>query len=171
MALIKKLNPKSYTPKPQGGQVLVEAIVAISILVIGLLGIFSLLSRSLSLNRVIADQSAATYLAAEGIELVKNLVDANAIQRRPWNLGINPGDYEMDFNDSALAANQNRKLNFDSESGQFSYDSGAPTAFQRLIVISQPSPDELKINSLVNWITRGGGQFEVNLEDHFFNWR
>ncbi|MBI3046373.1 MAG: hypothetical protein HYY86_02460 [Candidatus Harrisonbacteria bacterium] len=155
----------------ESGQLMVESIIAISVLIIGLLGIFTLLSRSLSLNRVIADQSAATHLAAEGIELVKNLIDANAIQRRPWNLGVNPGDYEVDFNDGALAVPQNRKLDFDSGSGQYSYDSGSPTTFQRLIVISQPSPDELKVNSLVKWTTRGGGQFEVNLEDHFFNWR
>lgn len=155
----------------QKGQAIVEAIVAISILVMGLLGIFSLVSRSLSLNRVIADQSTATHLAAEGIELVKNLIDTNVIQGKPWNLGLALGDYEMDFNDSALAPNQNRKLNFDSGSGQYSYDFGAPTVFRRVITITQPTPEEIKVNSLLKWVTRGSGEFEINLEDHFFNWR
>lgn len=172
-----KIIFKNKLFKAQNGQVMVESIIAISVLVIGLLGIFTLLSRSLSLNRVIADQSVATHLAAEGIELVKSRLDRNALLNAggsavPWNDGVNRGDYEMDFNDSVLAVNQNRKLNFDSGSGQYSYDFGAPTAFQRLIAIS-PNPDgnEIKVNSIVAWTTRGGGQFEVNLEDHFFNWR
>lgn len=155
----------------ESGQLMVEAMIAISILTIGLLGIFSLLSRSLSLNRVIADQMIATNLAAEGIELVKNLIDANVLRRNPWNQEISSGDYEIDYNDTVLTGNQNRKISFDSGSGFYGYGAGVPTNFQRLISISQPSPDEIKINSLVNWVTRGGGQFEVNLEDHFFNWR
>jgi|SRR3989344_4627917 len=155
----------------QSGQLMVESIIAISILVVGLLGTFSLLSRSLSLNRVIADQMIAANLAAEGIELVKNLIDANVLRGGPWNLGLNLGDYEMDFNDLILAANQNRKISFDSGSGRYGYDSGAATSFQRLITVSQPQPDEIKVRTLVSWLTRGGGQFEVNLEDHFFNWR
>lgn len=162
--MIKKFSKES-------GQAIVEAIIAISILVMGLLGIFTLLSRSLSLNRVVTDQSTATHLAAEGIELVKNLIDANVMQGRPWNLGLAPGDYEMDFNDSALAPNQNRKLNFDVSSGEYSYDAGSQTNFQRVITIAQPTPEEIKVNSLLKWVTRGSGEFEVNLEDHFFNWR
>lgn len=166
-----KIIFKNKLLKAQSGQLMVEAMIAISILVVGLLGIFSLLSRSLSLNRVVGDQIIATNLAAEGIELVKNLIDANVLRGGPWNLGLNPGDYEIDFDDSVLAANQNRKIGFNSGSGLYGYGAGVPTNFQRLISISQPSPDEIKINSLVNWVTRGGGQFEVNLEDHFFNWR
>lgn len=155
----------------ENGQAIVEAIIAISILVVGLLGIFSLVSRSLSLNRFVSDQAAAANLAAEGIELVKNLIDANVMQRKPWNQGVGPGDYEIDFNDSALASNQNRKLNFDPGSGEYSYDAGSQTNFQRTITIAQPTPEEIQVNSVLKWLTRGSGEFEVNLEDHFFNWR
>ncbi len=61
----------------RGGQTIIEAILAISVLTFGLLSVLSLLNRSLSLNRVIADNYRATYLAAEGIEIARNLVDYN----------------------------------------------------------------------------------------------
>ena len=64
------------------GYILIEAIIAITIAVVGLLGIFSLLSRSLSLNRVVADRFVASYLVAESIEIVKNLVDNNRFSHR-----------------------------------------------------------------------------------------
>lgn len=169
--LINKLRPTLYALRANRGQMMVEAMIAITIAVVGLLGIFSLLSRSLSLNKVVSDQVVAANLASEGIELVKNLVDSNVIQRNPWNLGINSGIYEIDFIDSSLSSNQNRYLNFDSATGEYSYGAGQATRFQRKITIEQPTADEIKTNSAVKWETRGGGNFEINLEDHFFNWR
>ncbi|MEK9170544.1 MAG: hypothetical protein AAB674_02760 [Patescibacteria group bacterium] len=169
--LVKKLNPKPFTLNPNSGQMLVEAMIAITIAIVGLLGIFSLLSNSLSLNRVVGDQVIATNLASEGVELVKNLIDSNIIQRKPWNLGVDPGEFEIDFSGNSLSPYQNRYLNFNPETGEYSYGSGQPAKFIRKVVIGQPSPDEIKTNSIVKWETRGGGKFEINLEDHFFNWR
>ena len=37
---------------------------------------------------MVGDQVIATNLASEGVELVKNLIDSNIIQRKPWNLGV-----------------------------------------------------------------------------------
>lgn len=59
------------------GQSIVEALIALSILTIGLLGVLGLLSHSLYLQRETADQAKATYLASEGIEVAKNLIDHN----------------------------------------------------------------------------------------------
>ena len=154
------------------GQVMLEAIVAIGIATVGLLGIFSLASRSLSLNRVVASQYIGVNLAAEGIELVKNLIDRNAIQEgRHWNEGITDGNHEIDYNDTSLNPYSDQRILFDSSSGRYSYDSGSPSQYRRKIMIDQPTVNEIKVISLVNWTTRGGGQFSVNLEDHFYNWR
>jgi len=150
---------------------MIEAMIAITIATVGLLGIFSLLSGSLSLNRVMGDQVVAANLAAEGVELVKNLIDSNVIQQKPWNLDINPGKFEIDFISDSLSSVQGRYLNFDLAAGGYSYGVGQPTRFKREIAIEQPTPDEIKVNSAVIWETRGGENFEVNLEDHFFNWR
>ena len=50
-------------------------MVAITVLTVGFLGISSLLSQSLALNRVTTNEITATYLASEGIEIAKNLID------------------------------------------------------------------------------------------------
>lgn len=156
----------------KNGQVIVEALIAAGIIVVGLLAVFSLASRSLSLNRVVADQYVGVNLAAEGVELVKNLLDKNVIQHLPFNQGVSAGNYEMDYADTTLEIiYRDRPLLFDSATGLYGYSSGKDTLFRRKITIEKPIADEIKVISSVSWTTRGGGQFNVNLEDHFFNWR
>src|SRR5688572_13216996 len=70
------------------GQTIVEAMVAVSLLVVGFLGMITLINRSIGLNRVVSDNYTATYLAAEGIEVVKNLLDRNFIAGSPWFTGF-----------------------------------------------------------------------------------
>ncbi len=152
------------------GQLLIESGVAISILVVGLLGIFGLLSRSLSLNNVVSSQYIASNLAAEGIEVVKNLIDANIIQYKPWNQGFSSGSYEVAFDSLVLASNQNRFLLFDSSANTYNYQTGQATPYKRTIQITNIGSDEIKVNSIVSWQIHGGS-YSVNLEDHFFNWR
>lgn len=164
------------------GQMLIEAIVAITVLSVGLLGIVSLLSNSLGLNRVISEQYTATYLAAEGIEVVKNAIDHDTILRAggssvAWNQNLSPGAYEVEYGSAApFAPNQDRFLCFDDQIKLYSYSAcGAPgsaqTNFKRRIVIEWLSSDEMRVVSIVNWKTRGGGNFTTNVEDHFTNWR
>jgi len=153
------------------GQLLIESMISISIVVVGLLGILGLLSRSTSLNRVVSNQFIGNYLAAEGIEITKNLIDANIIQHKPWNEGFSNGSFEADYTNLSLAPNQNRFLLFDSANNLYSYQSGTQTVFTRTINIELIGSEEIKVNSIVRWRTRAGAQFEVNLEDHFFNWR
>lgn len=166
---------KSYKLQVNSGQLLIEAIIAITIVVVGILAVFTLLSESQSLNRVVADRYVGTYLASEGIELIKNLVDKNYIQQQPWNLGLPAGSHRVDYNDDVLTAitGPNPALSYDSATNVYSYNSGTATRFTREIQISYPggSGNEMKVNSIVSWTTRGGGTFDINLEDHFFNWR
>ncbi|MFA5083927.1 MAG: hypothetical protein WC475_00875 [Candidatus Paceibacterota bacterium] len=152
------------------GQLLIESGVAISILVVGLLGIFGLLSRSLSLNNVVSSQYIASNLAAEGIEVVKNLIDGNVVQLDPWNQGINSGSYEVAYDSLALNPSQDRYLLLDSTGNIYNYQTGQPTPFKRTIQIINVGSDEIRVNSIVDWQIKGGS-YSVNLEDHFFNWR
>lgn len=153
------------------GSVLLESLVAITILTVCLLGVFALLSRSLGLTRVIADRYVGANLAAEGIELIKNIIDTNGIQEKPWNSGLGTGEYEMAYN-TALEQNNHRALSYDSGTALYDYQGGnVVTPFHRAIQLQRIGEDELKVNSIVSWSTRGGAEFEVNLEDHFFNWR
>lgn len=158
--------------KNKKGYVLIEAIIAITIAVVGLLGIFSLLSRSLSLNRVVADRFVASYLAAEGIEIVKNLVDNNILAGRPWNEALASGAYEADYTDTGLAPDSERFIRFNADTGAYGYGELTPTLMKRTITIGTSSDgEELTVGSRVNWTTRGGGKFDINLEEHLFHWR
>lgn len=151
---------------------LIEAMVGISIAVVGLLGVLTLLSHSVALNRTVSNQLTASYLAAEGIEISKNIIDTNIIQGNPWNEGLDSsGKYEADYLSLNLTQSQNRRLLFDDTSNLYGYSNGAQSRFTRIISVSPVSPDEIKINSTVSWTDRGSAKFQISMEDHFFNWR
>jgi hypothetical protein len=157
--------------KNNAAYLLIESMIGVSIAIVGILGILGLVSRSASLNRVVTDQFIGNYLTAEGIEITKNIIDANIIQQRPWNEGFVDGGFEVDYLSLSLEFNQNRQILFDPVNNRYSYRAGNPTNFTRTINIELIGSEEIKANSIVRWVTRGGGQFEVNTEDHFFNWR
>lgn len=164
-----------FSNRSRRGEALIEALVALGILMVGFLGIMELLSRSLSLNRVVAQRYAASYLAAEGIEVVKNISDTNIVNnpgdRNAWRQGLDAGSYEAEYGAASLEANNTRNFYFDSATGLYDYSGFGNTPFRRRVEISHPNADEMKVNSIVDWITRGGGSFTVNVEDHFYNWR
>ena len=180
------------------GQLIVESMVAIAVMVTGILGLFVLLSKSLAATKLVSSQYVAVHLAGEGIELVKNLLDKNAITRRatggansltPWNQNMGPGTFEMDFNDGALTPvvpGQAHLLSFDEQSGRYFYASSAggtgidegqslttPSIYKREIAITwlpAASPNSMSVVSTVWWSIRGT-DYSVVLEDVFTNWR
>ena len=158
----------------QRGQSLVEMVVAMSFMTIGILGVFAVFSQSIGLNRIAANQYIAANLAAEGIEVTKNILDANAINGRPWNVGVNVnGDFGVQYNSTVLNKSKaGSVLLFDAATGRYSYDTGTQTGFRRTVTITNNAAlDEIKVVSRVYWTDRGGIDFEVNLEDHFRAWR
>jgi hypothetical protein len=178
MARAKNKNTRS-------GQILIEAIVAIGVLTVGFAGILSLLSQTLGLNRVVTDNYIATYLAAEGIEVIKNLIDyqsklKNAGQAQ--NFGLPDGCYEVTYDTGVETAlpppiascdpSSSRVLYYDPTAHLYGYGGGGiPTAFRRTVRLAMSSDgNEITVNSMVYWTSRGGGNFNVNLEDHFMKW-
>ena len=153
---------------------LIVSIVAISIGVVGLLGFLHLLTQAIAINKDIGQQSVATYLAAEGIEVVKSIIDANYVNERAWNDGFSSdGSYEIQYNDTALRSTTGNKLYYHPLTGIYDYSStdALQTQFKRTVQFENlRSGQELKIVSVVEWITRDSPE-EVKLEDHFFDWR
>ncbi|MEK7464324.1 MAG: hypothetical protein AAB617_00940 [Patescibacteria group bacterium] len=158
--------------KENNGSLIVEAIVSISISVVGLLGVLGLLSRSLGLNKDIGHKFIATYLAVEGIEVVKSLIENDFVDGRGWSACCAPGAWEAAYNSTALVSGASpRPLRFDSATGVYNYDGTKPTsAFSRTINITNVSSNEMRVVSNINWTIRGSAQ-NISLEDHFFNWR
>lgn len=171
------------------GQVLVEMIVAITLGLTGLLAIVALMTHTQKLSRDTRGELQASFLAVEGIEIVKNLIDTdiargNIAQVRPggnWNATVTctPGSFEIDYTTkvSSEGACPGRAsglpLTFspDRLSGGYRHAGpGADTAFYRQISVSQPSADEIRVTSQVDWVSRGEPR-RVVLEDIFKNWR
>lgn len=153
------------------GQLLIEAMVALSVLVVGLFGILGLLTRSIKINRIVSDNYTATYLASEGIEIVKNLLDHNVIASSSWDSALeNDGTYEVDYTSTKLSPYTGRALSLDPNSGLFSYGGSGQAIFARAVTISHVDVNEIQVKSEVVW-SSGAYQSSVNLEDRFFKWR
>ena len=163
------------------GYLLIESMVAITVVVVGLLGIFALLSQALGLNRVVADRYVASYLAAEGIEIVKNIIDDNVLAGRAWNDGLADGRYQLDYAAEGLGTECGSScpqlLYFDPNRKLYSYAAGGrKTNFNRVITITALTDSEglaqaIRVSSRVQWTTRGSGEFALTVEDHFYNYR
>ncbi len=164
--------------KRKKGQTLIETMVALSVLMVGMMGILGLLSRSFAISNLVSDSYTATYLAAEGIEVTKNLLDHNVMKlaSTEWNAGfaIN-GEYEVDSTSQILVSSVGGcRILFDANTNLYGCSLGTPTKFRRKIVVESIDSNHLKINSIVTWSTSGGItgvpiSSEINLEDHFFN--
>lgn len=151
-------------------------MVALGILIVAIFAVFSMITRAVSLNRVVSQQYVATYLAAEGLELVKNITDSNRLVcSTAWNEGASPdGTYELTYTDDTLmrrVSMPTNKLRINTN-GFYQYESGEPTPFRRAVTIETINDDkEIRVTAWVTWEGRGGSKSDVKLEDHFFKWR
>lgn len=94
------------------GQSIIELLVASSAIIAAVLGIVTLLNKSLGFNRINGDTYTATFLSAEGVEIIKNFFDRQYIIERDnaspysfygWGAGrIEQGIYEVGFDDNVL---------------------------------------------------------------------
>lgn len=168
--------------KNKKGQMLIELMVALGVLTVGFLGMVSLLSKAVALNRTISENYQATYLATEGVEIVKNILDANLIQGKPWNDGFSGvGSYELQYDSTSIPSSfldrvpeGLTKIKTNDE-GFFGYnipgENIKTTSFTREIKLERVGGYAVRVNSIVRWTSRGGGEFETNIEDYFYNWR
>lgn len=157
------------------GFTLIEVMIAIVVLTIGVLGIYALVTRVISATSVSVSQLTASYLAQEGLELVRNVRDTNFLRMRQgeeieWTDGLLScsAGCEIDYNDAVFASYQGRFL---KATGSFyAYDSGQDTQFKREITISQPSANTLEVFVEVTWQDRGNISRQVQAADKLYNW-
>lgn len=170
----KYQQARGFTPldsKNLTGFTLTESLIAISILLIGILSGFILVTRSLAQALVIQDRLTANYLAQEGIELVRQIRDTNFINQQPWNSGLSPGNYRISAETSlpVLLPDAEMFLKYDNNSGIFGYMLGTDTPFKRKIMIEPISNRQIRVQSIINWQTRRIN-YEIITESHLFDW-
>lgn len=178
--------------KKQKGQLLVEALIAMSIITLVMVGIVHLISRSVGQMRLISDQAIAMNLAAEGLEVAKNILDGNVYQPVPvaWNAGFARGVYEIAYNSTSLgnplSADFNQCnnaavrqmanfLDLHPTTGIYSYNQlGArPTLFQRVLCVENVNQHRIRVISKVIWTARQapGNIRDITLSAEFLGWR
>lgn len=168
------------------GQSIIEAMIAISILTVGFLGIATLLGRSFVVSRANTDEVTATYLASEGIEIMKNILDhdtyASSSSGAAWgtcgNACTTDGTYEVAYSSAVPSSDQScissgPALDFDAATGIYDYNGSAATKFTRCIGIGHNAygngQNEVTVTSTVEW-EENGSLTSVTLEDNFYNW-
>jgi type II secretory pathway pseudopilin PulG len=173
-----EIKKSQFNLKSKRGFTLIEALIAISILIIGIVSSFILVTRALYNTNIIQDRLTASFLAQEGLELVRQIRDSNYLNKINggsinWDNNLAPGTYRISFENGLekIQSPNEAQLYFHDDSGLFNYISsdGKLTSFSRKINIEQISSDELKITTIINWQTKGS-EYTIQVEDHLFNW-
>lgn len=161
---------------------LIEVLVAAFIITLGAGGAFALLQRTTSFTSNAAFQLEASYLAQEGMEIVRNIRDTNLLKVHKgvggnWTNGLIGCETgcEADHTQSSLVISQDRFLKFNS--GLYSYTAGTDSIFKRKIAILPGSADLLCVGDSdllcvsveVTWQERGQSH-QVTAATELYNW-
>jgi len=153
------------------GFTLLETIVAAGVIVVGLVSSLTLINNSLVLSFSFQDRLIAANLAAEGIEVVRNIRDNNWLQSLSWDNGLSNGNYNVSYSSLSLIPYSDVPLRLNFSNGIYDYSSGSDqTIFKRIISITNLSAYEMRVVSTVNW-QRRNRSYSITVEDHLFNWK
>jgi len=137
------------------GFTLIEALVAITVLVIGVLGPMSLLSRALADANAIKNEVIATQLAQEGTELLISARDAGQLLWAP-----STGYFRIDNPSvSTLTFTSCGDCSLKEDNGLYNYTSGSRTPFIWKLKVDPVGsglvPEEKMLTSVVSWTEKG----------------
>lgn len=176
-----------------------EVIVAIFFIATGIIGSYILINSTIFSTTHASNKFTATYLAQEGIEIVRNIRDTNWLENpvAPFDAGLNDcaGNCTGDDNEGCIADytvplfwgvnadlsdpsspnitgpfTNNKLLKLDPFVG-YSYLLGNDTKFRRQINITPLiNPPRLAICVWVGWEERGFDHI-VTVSENLYDWR
>lgn len=152
------------------GFTLIEIIVATFLLTVGTAGAYSLIQKTIIFTSISASQLQASYLAQEGIEIIRNIRDTNYLEGDLWDDGIALGeDYRLDYQSDSfpeLVCGPYLKSN-----GSFyACSADEDSKFQRKITVAKPEADKMTVSIEVSWQERGNSH-QVLAQTELYNWR
>ncbi len=167
----------------QKGFTLVETLVALSIFTISIIGLISATAGGINNVTYSKNKIAAMALAGEGVELVRNIRDTDAIgSTTGWadftsqmNACSSSVGCAIDAEALTVSACTSggcpalRKYINASSASYFGYQGSDTTPFVRTIKVSSVSPDEVLVTSTVSWL-QGAGTKSVSTVEHLMNW-
>lgn len=177
-----------YKKKFSRGFSLIETLVAITVLVFGIVGPLTLAQMSLRSFPQIRDRIVAEYLAAEGMDTVRNMRDTALIQdpdsglpnfNVPGCVSITGCYVDATNIDPAFQPCTGRcpKIKYDNSAGNYNYSTGADTVFIRRIIVSSgnltvsgAAGEDAVVTVRVEWPSRFLGTESVELSGYFTDW-
>ena len=165
------MSPRRFAAVGAGGLAL-DVLLGLRSKVQQVVEVFILLPLHLAGNAVL--QLEAVYLAQEGVEITRNIRDANLLNIYKGNggewtdnlTGCEAG-CEADYTAGSLAVSQDRFLQYGS--GFYNYTAGEGTLFKRSIAVLEPSPEVLEVAVTVTWEERGRSH-QVKAATELYNW-
>ena len=158
----------------QRGFTLVEVLVSAFIITLGAGGAMALIQQTLSFTSNAALQLEASYLAQEGMEIVRNIRDANLLSLHKGNGGIWTDGLtgcetgcQVDYTQNSLSTYQDTFLQFSS--GLYSYTASTDSIFKRKITVILTGGDALEVLVEVLWEERGRSH-TVRAATELYNW-
>jgi len=156
------------------GTTLIEALVAILILVFGIVPSLAVILTGNAFSYSIRNSLIASNLAQEGVEVVRAMRDANWFNNQPFDTGLSDGAYRLEWNSDVLLSESGNPPLKITLAGLYNYSSGIDTTFRRRVLITKIDPlgcnCELRIITEVTWPERGRTK-TIQVESHLFNWR
>jgi len=156
------------------GFTLIEVLVAGFIITMGAGASFALVQRTLGFTTNAAFQLEASYLAQEGMEIVRNIRDANFLKIHKgeggvWTDGLTGcgAGCQADYTQSSLSVFQDTFLQFTG--GLYSYTVSIDSMFKRKIIVTTLGSDALDVSIEVTWEERGRSH-KVEAATQLYNW-
>lgn len=155
--------------KNKQGFTLVETLVAVTILIIGVLGPLAMAARGISDGRFAQNQLTANMLAQEAMETIINYRNGNVLDGNPAfqdisaagpvsSISINGADDTVNLNGCAPEVEVDDDgegdgciLVYDEDAGYYKNDTSGDGQFARRIVTTPLSPRELKVAVKITW--------------------
>jgi prepilin-type N-terminal cleavage/methylation domain-containing protein len=174
------------SPKSTAGFTLIETLVALSIFTTSILAIMSVTPGGISAVDLSKNKTTASYLAQEGLDLIRAYrddakinVSATGLTMASAFIALTTACSSACYVDSSvnpvICVDGNGDLIldcpilfYDSTSGGFGYTVGAPSLFTRTITVNpSTNPDEYIITSKVAWGTNNLVSYQSSLT----NWQ
>lgn len=157
------------------GFTLIEVLLALSIILIGIVAVFRVEVYVMEAARIANAKFKATFLAQEGMEVVKGIRDSNWLNERAWDAGLGAtGNSNVEYNSFALN-NVPDNLYLDG-SDIYTHNSvgTTPTIFSRHIEITYLVDSDgityMQAKSVVDYVLKGQIR-SIVVEEHLYDWR
>ncbi len=189
---LKEIMFNYKTTNKNSGFTIIEAMIAATVISIGLIGVLTLCTVSMKFGRISLNRVIAANLSQEGIEVIRSIRD------NYWLDGKNPWDHEPPLPEkNPFRVNEDGIVFWDISSNNWTWDdsvsgysdsarfyldngryiqgTGSPqTNFYRIIEISADTDSDgysfRRVISKVKW-HEGNKFYEIQAEDWLYDWK